>query len=78
MPPLTSNRANLRDEHDTENQWVFAHAGTSKSGKEEFLIIHRKTGSHLTCAGDYSTRTNCKTCLSLELTWSQRARSKHS
>ena len=29
MPPLTSNRANLRDEHDTENQWVFAHAGTS-------------------------------------------------
>jgi hypothetical protein len=49
---LTPNRKNEKDEHDTQNQWTFAHAGTSISGKEEFLIINRANGLYLTMAGD--------------------------
>ncbi|KAM0690443.1 hypothetical protein Q7P36_009210 [Cladosporium allicinum] len=43
-------KTNTADQHDEENQWVFVHAGSGVSGKEEFLIINRKTGTHLTCA----------------------------
>lgn len=82
MPPrkrresthLTLNRTNTADQHDEENQWVFVHAGSGVSGKEEFLIINRKTGTHLTCAG--KSHQKCRASLSLELTQWQRGRSR--
>jgi hypothetical protein len=49
---VSTHRTNTNDQYDEENQWIFVHAGSGISGKEEFLIINRKTGLHLTCAGD--------------------------
>jgi len=51
---LTSNRKNAKDETDKQNQWMFAHIGSGTSGKEEYLIINRETGLHLTMAGTAS------------------------
>ena len=60
---LTSNRSNMADEHDMENQWIIALAGSGTSKRDEFLIINRGNKMFLTCSGEYN-RTDCKTILS--------------
>jgi hypothetical protein len=50
---LTSSRTNKKDLQDQQNQWTFAHVGPGVSGKEEYLIINRSSGLHLTMAGDF-------------------------
>ena len=57
----------MADASDMENQWVIAFVGNGFSKKDEYLIINRGTGMHMTVTGNY-TRTDCKIRLSLELT----------
>ena len=53
----------MADEHDMENQWIIALAGSGTSKRDEFLIINRGNKMFLTCSGEYN-RTDCKTILS--------------
>ena len=48
---LTSNRSNMADAHDLENVWTIAYLGNGMSKKDEYLIINRGTGLHMTCGG---------------------------
>jgi hypothetical protein len=36
-----------------ENTWIIAFVGNGWSKKDEYLIINRGTGLHLTTTGDY-------------------------
>jgi hypothetical protein len=60
----------MADAHDMENQWIFAFAGNGVSKKDEYLIINRGTGMHLTTGGNYA-KTDSKEHWSLELTQGQ-------
>jgi hypothetical protein len=57
----------MADADDLENTWTIAFVGNGTSQKDEYLIINRGTGLHLTANGNY-TRSDGKAQLSLKLT----------
>ena len=60
----------MADAHDQENSWAIAFVGNGVSKKDEYLIINRDTGMHLTIAVDYN-KVDRRKRLSLELTQQQ-------
>jgi hypothetical protein len=44
----------MKDDADMENMWTFAYVGHGVSQKDEYLIINRGTGMHMTVTGDYT------------------------
>jgi hypothetical protein len=57
----------MADAHDLENVWAIAYVGNGLSKKDEYLIVNRGTGLHMTSGGN-CTRTDFKAYWSLELT----------
>jgi hypothetical protein len=44
----------MKDDADMENMWTFAYVGHGVSQKDEYLIINRGTGMHMTVTGNYT------------------------
>ncbi|KAM0690442.1 hypothetical protein Q7P36_009209 [Cladosporium allicinum] len=54
--PNVVQKSNMADEHDMENQWIIALAGSGTSKRDEFLIINRGNKMFLTCSAPAPTR----------------------